>query len=355
MWVTELSVERAREGQEGAGVHAADHRRHGEGLRLPVPEVRAPRLPCAELRRRRSGSSARATARSTTGSARRRAARRPRSRPLHADVHGRLGHRRHQPSGIVLGPADRHQHHRPRGRGPALRRRRQEGMTFAARHQRDHRMDDLHRHLRRLSSSTRRSTSCAAARPSSVRRSSSRPTASRTCRDEQLEGPKLDRTLTIALLDAVRHRGGPAAVLDPRARPPGRCDDRLPRDVRGARRGDVRAGGHESRRARLRGLPRAEGCRRHHELQPASSPTARCKVVNWRVPALNTVLLRYSPRRGHVHHHVRPTVLADAGVGCRRRWRAQRPAGPEPRRLPPVDPDLARAVPTGGAGTSWRR
>ena len=47
------------------------------GLRRPVPEVRAPRLPGARGARARSGSSAPATAPSTTGWARRRAVRPP--------------------------------------------------------------------------------------------------------------------------------------------------------------------------------------------------------------------------------------------------------------------------------------
>ena len=50
---------------------------HGAGLRRAVPEVRAPRVPRAVVRRARSGSSAPATARSTTGSARSAVARRP--------------------------------------------------------------------------------------------------------------------------------------------------------------------------------------------------------------------------------------------------------------------------------------
>ncbi len=46
--------------------------------------------------------------------------------------------------------------------------------------------------------------------------------------DEELEGPKLDRTLTIALDHLVRDRGRPAAVLDPRARAPVGRNDGLP-------------------------------------------------------------------------------------------------------------------------------
>ena len=87
--------------------------------------TRSARTSAAGCRRARpaSGSSARATARSTTASARRRPALRPRHGPLpglgrrQRRRHRRHRHHRHR-------PADRHQHDRPGGRGPALHHRR---------------------------------------------------------------------------------------------------------------------------------------------------------------------------------------------------------------------------------------
>ena len=76
MWITEYpaaSLDNAR--KVYSPVRAG---RHGGGAHRPVPEVPAPGLPRAQLRRPRSGSSAAATARSTTASARRRAGPAPR-------------------------------------------------------------------------------------------------------------------------------------------------------------------------------------------------------------------------------------------------------------------------------------
>ena len=79
----------------------------------------APRLPRAVLRQHRSGSSARATARSTTTSVRRRAVRR-RVAWTASPSASAGGNRRHRHRRRVTRPADRHEHHRPGGRGPAL-------------------------------------------------------------------------------------------------------------------------------------------------------------------------------------------------------------------------------------------
>ena len=52
--------------------------------------------------------------------------------------------------------------------------------------------------------------------------------------------------------------------------------------------------------------------------------TGEVKAVNWYAPALNTVFYRFTERRGAVHPQLRPPVLADVGVGHRRRWPDER-------------------------------
>ena len=74
--------------------------------------------------------------------------------------------------------------------------------------------------------------------------------------------------------------------------------------------------------------------------------------MNWVAPALNTVLYRFTPEEVAVHHHLRAPGHADVGVGPRRRRTAQRPAGREPDRLPPVDPDPPRRAATGPRSTT---
>ena len=108
------------QGREGLRVGRA--RRHEERHRRALPEVPAPRLPRAAVRRVAVVRVPVPRLASTTGSARRRAARRRAawtaspSRSAAAIVTVDTGT-------VFLGPADRHQHHRPGGRGSALHRR----------------------------------------------------------------------------------------------------------------------------------------------------------------------------------------------------------------------------------------
>ena len=115
-WLTEYPPE----GLESAkGLQGGRARRHGERPQRSVPEVPAPRLPSAQLRQRRSGSSARATVRSTTGSARRRAARASR----HGSLRRTRGGEASSPidtSLVVQRATHRHQHHRSGSGRPAL-------------------------------------------------------------------------------------------------------------------------------------------------------------------------------------------------------------------------------------------
>ena len=168
--------------------------------------------------------------------------------------------------------------------------------------------------------------------------------------DEQLEGPKLDRTLTIALHHVVRDRRRSTAVLDPRARA-GRRERR--RDFRETfeKRGaamfapvgtSLDALGCEG----CHGPKGVGGITSYNLIQPDGDREGR-QLASSRARHGAAALLS---RRGHVHHHVRASVLSHAGVGCRRRRCAQRPAGPEPRRLHPVHPDLAGRSPATGQG-----
>ncbi len=161
-----------------------------------------------------SGSNARATARSTTASARRRPA--PHrvawttSRVTVAgngDVTVDTGDRRHR-------SADRHQHHRPGGRGPALHRAVGALMPALATTSIAWVLLAIMRgrldRLRRRSTPARRGAS-------SARRSSSRANRKPYFDDEELEGRRLERVQLLGLRHARDHRHRPAAVLDPRA------------------------------------------------------------------------------------------------------------------------------------------
>ena len=118
------------------------------------------------------------------------------------------------------------------------------------------------------------------------------------------------------------------------------------------------------RRVQLRRLPRwHERHGRQRSLRPHRTGHRRgaCRHVDGTGAEHRPLSLL--TRRGHVHHHLRPSGHADVGVGTRRRWTAQRPAGRDPRRLHRVDPDPPRglqrrgggATPTARPATSRRR
>ena len=94
--------------------------------RASSPSTRSARTSAAACRSASpaSGSSARATARSTTRSARRRPARRRAAWTASRSPSPPTATSPSTPATIVTGPADRHQHDRPGGRGPALHHRR---------------------------------------------------------------------------------------------------------------------------------------------------------------------------------------------------------------------------------------
>jgi cytochrome c553 len=111
--------------------------------------------------------------------------------------------------------------------------------------------------------------------------------------DEQLEGPKLDRTLTIALLTLfVIAIGLPLYwILEPGRQAGATRDFRETFEARGAAMfapvgSSLDALGCEG----CHGPKGVGGITSYNLLQPDGS----VKVVNWRVPALNTALLRFS-------------------------------------------------------------
>ena len=107
-----------------AHLHAGAARHGGRATRRSTRSACTSAAACPSARRR-SGSSASATGRSTTATARRRAARRRVAST--ASRSPSSGGNISVDTGIDHpGPADRHQHHRPGGRGSALRRRRGE-------------------------------------------------------------------------------------------------------------------------------------------------------------------------------------------------------------------------------------
>ena len=317
---------RAAEGREGATT-AAVLERHAERHRRAVPEVPAPRLPRAVVRQHRSGSSARATARSTTASARRRAARR-----LAAWTASR----------VTVDAGDRH-----RSTPAPCSRARRSAPTPPARRPRVRTASPAGWHgvIAR----------CRPRRPDHRASSSGRPRvgwlvyclvnsqpAQAGARLRDRAGPEPQAVLR-------RRRRSKAAARRASAARSGCCSSSWSSGCRctgcsspAARRApssgydtNVRRAGAQScspptaqRRLQLRRLPRRhEGHRRRRRLH--ASPTrrpARCRSVNWNAPALNTVLYRFSDDEVTLHPHLRPPVLADVGVGHRRRRPDERPA-----------------------------
>ena len=100
--------------------------------RASSPSTRSARTSAAASRRapRASGSSARATARSTTRSARRRPARRRGAWTASRSPSSGSGDVTVDTGTDRPRPADRHQHHRPGGRGPALHHRRRRALMI---------------------------------------------------------------------------------------------------------------------------------------------------------------------------------------------------------------------------------
>ena len=267
----------------------------------------APRLPRAVVRHARSGSSARATARSTTRSARRRAARRRVAWTASPSTRRPAATSSIDTGTVVHGPADRHQHHRPGGRGSALHHRRRRATDARRCRPLSHDRIGVDRHRRRRRSSAgrrlrpRQHAAAAAARGRRRDRAGAQPQA--VLRRRGARGPKrLERAQLVGAAAARRHRHRPARSTGctSRAGRPGAVE-RLSTSRFAALGADAaRSRTDGRRRLQLRRLPRRhEGQRRRRAATP--SPTrrpARSQPVNWKAPALNTVLLPLHARRG---------------------------------------------------------
>ena len=241
---------------------------HGGRRRRALPEVRAPRLPGAVVQDVAVVRVPAATARSTTGSARRRAARRPGASTASRST----VERRHvsvDTGARDPGPAHRHQHHRPGGRGPALRQRRRglstEHLARSPRRRHGtgpghHRpAGDRHRRrllvVRRLGPLPPRQHPPGQARGRLRDRAGAQPQA--VPRRRGARGPRLDRALTLGPGLAGHHRRRPARCTGWPSPAASRAADRRTSSetfVGPRRRGAVRR--HRRGRLQLRRLPR---------------------------------------------------------------------------------------------------
>ena len=166
--------------------------------------------------------------------------------------------------------------------------------------QRDHRMGDRRRHRSSASSSyvVDQHPAQRQGRGRLRARAGAEPQALPD--DEELEGPKLDRTL------GVRARcccsSSPSACRSTGcSSPAGRPARTTDFDKTFVERGAAMFAHRRRRRLQLRRLPRlpGEGRRRHAPYTLHDSRTAACRSVNWKAPALNTVLLPLLRGRGH--------------------------------------------------------
>ena len=319
MWITNYPAGGARQGQEG--LHAS--RCSPAWRRASSCSTRSARTSAAGCRRAppRSGSSARATARSTTRSGEKKGGPAPRGMDRFAtEVRRRRAHREHRHR--HPGPAHRHQHHRPRGRGPPLRsgggRATDAGPRQPGGPRRRAASDG------RLASSPSLDRRRRSSSPSFVQHAQGQgrgrlrdraraPTASPTSATRSSRARGSNAALGFALRPAGRHRHRAAARTGSPSRAASR---RRGRGLQGRAsssgagvsttdQGAKCAGCHgpERRRRRRRTTP-SLNARRHFVAQ-----------VNWKAPALNTVLYRFSSRRGQVHPQLRPPGHPDAGVG----------------------------------------
>ena len=135
---------------------------------------------------------------------------------------------------VVPGCRDRHQHHRPGGRRPALHRWRRALMVATATVPRPpSRVIGVRHHHRRVRRLRGCSTS-SAGDARSARRSNSPPTARSTTTTRPSRVRASSACSCSACHAPARHRDRPAAVLGARAQPPGRCAGGLGQALRDA-------------------------------------------------------------------------------------------------------------------------
>ena len=157
--------------------------------------------------------------------------------------------------------------------------------------------------------------------------------------DEELEGRKLDRTLSLGLLGLfIVGIGLPLYWLRSRvARATARGDLHRKFVDRGAEMfATTEKGGFN---CAFHGVEGASAAPRR-----TRSPTPRAGSSSRRLagPGAQHRAAPLQPRRGALHPRVRPPVLADARVGHQGRRSAHRAEAPEPDRLPGLDPARRR-------------
>ena len=324
-WITAYPRRRAPEGRGGL-LRARSSPACERGHHRPVPEVPAPRLPRAAMRHAANGSSARATARSTTASARRRVVRHHAAWTTSRVTVGGNGDVTVDTGVVVTRPADRHQHHRPGGRGAALHRadastdaRALATTSIAWVLFADHRRSGWivyavaqHRAGRRARARFR---DRAGGQPQAVlRRRGARGSAPRPRAAHRRAHARHHRRSACRCTGCSSRRGRP---VPPKARRSGSSSGARRCSRRPATTGGVQ----------LRRLPRRdEGRRRRRRVQrhrPATGEVAGRRVVR---AGAEHRLLPLRRRGGAVHHRLRPAVLADVAVGRRRRRPDERPA-----------------------------
>ena len=194
-------------------------------------------------------------------------------------------HRRHQPR-----PPDRHEHDGPRGRGPALHHGRT--LMVYATAATTIGVIDRGRPHRRLAGVPPLEP---APRPSRGRRRAGAGAEPQALPERRgARGAEARADADLRRRHARGHRRRAAALLDRRAGPPGRRGGRLRQALRQLGRHDFETDGQ--RRVQLRRLPRwHEGHGRGRARTASQDPTTgEVTPVNWRAPALNTVLYRFS-------------------------------------------------------------
>ena len=335
-WLGAVPEGGAAEGQEG--LLGARAHRHGGRPRRAVPEVRAPRLPRAVLRdlavvrvpvprlavqpgRREEGR---------PGA--------PRPRPLRrSSVDRRQRHRRHRHASSSARPsAPTPPARRPRARTASPRR----GVTECCSPPPPRRASP--------SSSwwcspargwcTSSGTCVKAARPELGSRSSWRRTASRTTTTSSSKARGWSSSSSIGLgLLAIIAVGLPLYWLHEPTRQAGAvedCDEHA--SPTGARVDFATTADGGFNCAGCHGGMKAQGGVAAYTVQdPRTGEVKRGQLDGAGAEHGAVPLLR---GRGHLHPHLRPSVLADVGVGRRRRRPDERPADQQPHRVPHEHP-----------------
>ena len=342
MWVTEYPIDKVPKAEPIYSPSVLTGMRGRPGG--PVADLPAPGLPGAASASPPSGSSAPATARSTTGSARSAAGPRPGAwtasprRSTAATTSSSTPARSSRARRSAPTPPAR----RPRAPTASARPERTDAATCWPRRQCRRRSGSSSRRSSSSASSSTSSSTCARPGRSWATRSSSPPTASRTTTTRQLEGPRLDRYLTAALvLLGVVAVGLPLYWLAE----PGRQAGQIERfEEIFAHRGELQ---FEANCASCHAKGGVGGVAAY-VLNDKDGQLRRQRLLAGAGARQRAAALR--PGGGAVRARPRSAVLAHAAV-VDGRWRLhERPADQEHHRLPGVDHDHARRGAAAGHG-----